>query len=153
VQKVVLALIRCSGRLLVGAVVLALLFLVAAGWQQTRAISGQGFRLGLHSTLSLLMLMEPPRSLLHDPPLWLVIFGWFISLVGWLAIPLFIGAIVDVAIGGAESDAQLRLQLYRMLTKADVPSERLDEAVEESFKVVKGLVRRRGHLDDDEHCR
>ena len=87
--------------------------------------------------------MEPPRAVLQHPQLPMVIFGWLICVVGWLLVPLLIGAMVDVTMSSKQSEAELRLRLYRYFQDCGVPEEKLDMSVEEAVRGIN-KIRRKG---------
>lgn len=142
IQRLAHVLIRFSGTLLVTILGLALLFATIAGIQDKGNLSFQSMRVGLNATLMLMMQMDPPRTVLSGTSLLMVVFGWLICMLGWLVVPLLVGIIVDVGIGGQESESELRMRLYRYFRAAGVPEEQLDTAVQEAIDRMSAIGRK-----------
>lgn len=142
IQRIARILIRFSGKLLVIMLVLALLFATIAGVQDEKTLSVQSMRVGVNATLMLLTQMEPPRIVLKNPSVVLVVFGWFICVLGWLIVPLLVGVIVDVGMGGQQNESELRVRLYRCFLDAGVSPAQLDAAVEETVTRMRDLGRK-----------
>jgi hypothetical protein len=60
--------------------------------------------------LTLLLAIDSPSKLLHNPSL--IVFGWLACLMGWLFLPL--GMLVDTSVTRAESYSELEV-LFREL--------------------------------------
>ncbi len=144
VQRVVAAMIRSAGWCLLAALGLALVFAVWVGWQTPGSFSLYSFQVGLSATLALLMLMEPPRSILQPvlqhPGLPMVIYGWLICVIGWLLLPLFIGVMIDVVAGVEESELVLRMRLYKYGLHKGIPADEIDQWVEQRVRSIRKIM-------------
>jgi hypothetical protein len=99
---------------------------------------------GIEATLKLLTLMESPHTALPSPPPWLIVFGWGVCVIGWLFLPLVIGAIFESALSRSEADMKTLFTFYQIGAKLGFIGEDLTEFAERVKEEMTRRIKERG---------